>query len=85
MTEQRLPDFIRANMETILHEWEAFARDIPPARQMNSEELRDHAKGMLNDIADDLDQPETPQERSAKSKGRGPASKKATQFRTRAR
>jgi len=79
MAEQKLSDFIRANIEPILEEWDEFAKSIPSAGQMNSMELRDHAKGMLNDIANDLDRPQTSQERSAKSKGRGPASQNETQ------
>lgn len=77
MATTKLSDFIRANMELILEEWEQFAKNIPSAHQMNNSELRDHAKGMLNDIADDLDRPQTPQEQDDKSKGRR-QSEKAT-------
>jgi signal transduction histidine kinase len=51
----RLSLFIRTNMESILQEWEDFARSIQPAhRAMDVAELRDHAKEMLEEIADEL-------------------------------
>ncbi|SFG08230.1 Signal transduction histidine kinase [Duganella sp. CF458] len=72
MTSRRLPDFIRDRIETILQEWEDFARTIePPALTMGDHELRDHAHQMLMAFADDLETPQTDPERAAKSKGNG--------------
>lgn len=68
----RLSDFIRANIEPILAEWVKFAREINSAEPMSLDDLRDSAKGMLLDIADDLDQAQTPHEQQEKSKGRSP-------------
>ncbi|WP_028571733.1 hypothetical protein [Desulfonatronum lacustre] len=51
----RLADFIRAEIEPILQAWEVFAKTIFHARHMGQHGLRDHAKGMLLEIADDLD------------------------------
>lgn len=51
----RLSTFIKNNMESILQEWENFARSIqPPHRSMDASELRDHAKEMLEEIAAEL-------------------------------
>lgn len=51
----RLHDFILANSEQILIEWETFANSCTPASNtMDVEALRDHAKEMLMVIATDL-------------------------------
>ena len=68
----RLADFIRAEMEPILQDWEAFAKTILSARHMGKTGLRDHARDMLLEIADDLDSYQSESERAAKSKGREP-------------
>lgn len=65
----RLADFIRAEMEPILQDWEEFAKTILPARHMSKSGLRDHARGMLLEIADDLDTHQSELEQAAKSKG----------------
>jgi signal transduction histidine kinase len=66
----RLSEFIVANREPILAEWEAFARTIaPPSGGMDVAALRDHANEMLTVIAADLDTPQGRREQSEKSKG----------------
>jgi hypothetical protein len=66
----RLADFIRANREPILAEWETFARTCAPASgTMDVQALRDHADQMLTVIAVDLQTPQDRQEQSEKSKG----------------
>lgn len=70
----RLSDFITANLEPILNDWEAYAKTLRAAQGMNSEELRDHARQMLEAIADDLAKPQTEEEQTEKSKGDGPSS-----------
>jgi signal transduction histidine kinase len=68
----RLADFILANREPILAEWEAFARTcVPASHPMNIAALRDHAGAMLTVIATDLAAPQTRLAQSEKSKGRG--------------
>ena len=58
----RLSEFILANREPILAEWEAFARTCAPASgSMDIDSLRDHADQMLTVIAADLN---TPQDKS---------------------
>lgn len=65
----QLANFILANIEPILQAWEEFATTIKPARALNKAGLRDHAKGMLLDIAADLGTHQTKHEQSEKSKG----------------
>ncbi len=43
----RLSEFITANLESIMLEWEAFARTIGAGAKMNPHTLRDHAKEIL--------------------------------------
>ena len=67
----RLAEFILANREPILAEWEAFARTCTPASgAMDIEALRDHAEEMLVVIAADLATPQGGQAQSEKSKGK---------------
>ncbi len=68
----RLADFIRAELEPILENWEEFAKTLRHAGYMDQTELRDHARDMLLVIADDLDSHQTKPEQTAKSKGCGP-------------
>ncbi len=74
-----LPDFIRANIDVIVSRWEAFAETISGAHGMDGVTLRDHAKGLLLTIADDLDQSQTSGEQVAKSEGRAPEASAETQ------
>ena len=74
----RLSDFIVANREQILVEWEAFARTCAPASgSMDIEALRDHAAEMLGVIAEDLNTPQSGHEQAEKSKGNDPAAPSA--------
>jgi light-regulated signal transduction histidine kinase (bacteriophytochrome) len=69
----RLADFIVANREPILAEWEAFARTCAPASDaMDIAALRDHAGEMLAAIAADLRTWQSPYAQSEKSKGNAP-------------
>jgi len=68
----RLADFIIANIEPILMEWEVFARSIEPGANMDVLALRDHAKAILLATVDDMNSPQSAVERSAKSKGHSP-------------
>jgi len=67
-----LSHFIRQNVESILLRWEEFARSIPQGRHLDTAALRDHAQGMLNAFADDLDCTQTPLQQELKSQGRAP-------------
>jgi len=69
----RLSEFILANREPILAEWEAFARTCSPASgSMDIESLRDHADQMLTVIAADLNTPQDKSEQKEKSTGNKP-------------
>ncbi|KVH14723.1 histidine kinase [Burkholderia anthina] len=69
----RLADFIVRNMEPILMRWEAFAATLlPAAKSMDSGGLRDHARQILEAVAEDLRTPQTRKEQHEKSLGRAP-------------
>src|SRR4051812_9981349 len=67
----RLADFILANIEPILVEWEAFARGIWPGPATDPRELRDHAADILRATAWDMQSPQTAAQQSDKSRGDG--------------
>lgn len=65
----RLADFISANLEPILLEWEAFARGIDSDAKMDSLALRDHADEILLATVRDMRSAQSAAERTAKSQG----------------
>jgi signal transduction histidine kinase len=68
--QMRLSDFILANREPILAEWEDFARTCEPASApMGIVALRDHANEMLTVIAADLATSQGSAAQAEKSKG----------------
>ena len=57
--------FIRANIEPIAREWEEFAKTCTPAAiGMTKSALLDDATQILEAVADDMEQPQTPAEQS---------------------
>ena len=65
-----ISEFITANMEQILVEWEAFAASFGAvADKMSGRELRDHAKQILQFVAEDIQTPESTAQTHAKSHG----------------
>ena len=69
----RLAEFVLANRESILAEWEAFALTcVPSSGTMDIAALRDHANAMLTAIVADLDTTQGPRAQAAKSKGQSP-------------
>ena len=69
----RLSLFITQHLESILAEWEAFARtQDPSAAHMSSLALRDHAKLILTTIATEIDMAQTPHQQQEKSRGLAP-------------
>jgi hypothetical protein len=52
----RLADFIQANVEPILVEWETFARSIWPTTATDADpaEVRDDAEGILRATVSDM-------------------------------
>jgi signal transduction histidine kinase len=66
----RLATFITENLEEIIVEWEAFAGSLLEAGQtMTSLALRDHAKQILQAVAQDIEEGQTDLEQAYKSKG----------------
>lgn len=69
----RLHQFILANRDAILAEWDAFAAAISPASMhMSRSAIRDHAEEMLEAIAQDLAAPQTDDAQLLKSHGKAP-------------
>ncbi len=67
----RLAAFISQHKESILKNWEDFARSIvPPALGMNTDALRDHAALMLDAIITDLNTEQSDEEQRTKSLGK---------------
>lgn len=65
--------FITQHMEEILVEWESFATTFGPAAdKMTSGELRDHARQILEFVAQDIQRAETARQTETKSHGEGP-------------
>jgi signal transduction histidine kinase len=68
----RLSEFIRANIDRIVHEWEEFAKTLGAGNALPRWILRDHAVAIVTYIADDMELPQAPIEEKAKSEGKGP-------------
>jgi len=69
----RLSEFILANIDAIVDEWEQFAATITPAADyLDSAGLRDHASAILRAAARDMSKPQSRDEQVAKAKGEGP-------------
>ena len=67
----RLADFIERNTNSILTEWEIFARSIWPRAAGDPVELRDHAEEILHAAVKDMSATQSDEQRSDKSKGTG--------------
>jgi hypothetical protein len=66
----RLADFILANVEPILVEWDSFARGIwPKGATADPAELRDDAEDILRATALDMQSDQTAAQQEEKSKG----------------
>jgi len=61
--------FIRDHMQSILIEWDAFAKTMTPARDMTLVALRDHAKEILLAIALDIETSQSIHQQLRKSQG----------------
>lgn len=72
----RMSALIRSEIEPILEDWEKFAVTIHPAMRMGKTGLRDHAREMLLEIADDLESSQSESEQTEKSKGKAPGTGK---------
>jgi signal transduction histidine kinase len=71
--KMRLSSFIRQKSESIIAEWENFARTLVPASSdMSPLSLRNHISYILAFIADDIDSLQTDAEQFTKSRGEKP-------------
>jgi signal transduction histidine kinase len=69
----KLADFIVDDMESIVAEWEAFARTLLPAADgLDSLALRDHAEHILQAVAEDLRAAQSSEQQRQKSLGLAP-------------
>lgn len=65
-----LSEFIASDLETMVADWEAFARTrLPAAHDLSPEDLRDHAAVMLREIAADLASQQAEPDARVKSRG----------------
>jgi signal transduction histidine kinase len=69
----RLADFILANVEPILQEWEKFAGSLSPGAKMGALALRNDAEAILRACVRDMQKAQTDQQQDSKSKGHGGA------------
>ena len=69
----RLAEFIQANIEPILKEWEVFARSLLPGADMTVVALRDDAGSILRATARDMQNWQSLRQQASKSKGDGGA------------
>lgn len=65
----RLADFILANIEPILAEWEIFARSMRAGEHLDQLTLRDNASDILQATARDMKSVQTDAQRTTKSRG----------------
>ena len=65
----RLAEFISANIEPILAEWEAFARSLLPGAKMTILDLRNDAESILRATAGDMQNAQSLPQQARKSKG----------------
>jgi signal transduction histidine kinase len=69
-SRMRLSDFIRANADKIIDEWERYASTcLPAAGSMEITALRDHAAELLNFIDTDMESAQSDAEQSEKAEG----------------
>lgn len=74
----RLAEFILDNIEPILMEWEKFARSLLPGTHMTIVALRDDAGSILRATVRDMQNRQSLEEQSNKSKGDGGAATRAS-------
>ena len=69
-TSKRLSVFIAKNIDSIVGEWEAFARTLTPSSEgMTPLALRDHIHQILDFVVNDIESSQTAKEQTKKSKG----------------
>lgn len=69
----RLSEFIKANSEQIIREWEGFARTLSGGAGLPRWVLRDHAEAIIKYIAENMEERQFTSEEIAKAQGEGPS------------
>ncbi len=69
----KLSQFIKTNLDSIVADWEDFARTLPAGKSMTRLALRDHSREILVSIAAEMERPLSDQERSAQAEDIGAA------------
>ncbi len=83
--KKRLPRFIQENVETIVGEWETFARTLTPSSAgMTPLALRDHIHQILKFIVSDMASDQSPAQQKDKSLGEKDSNRKDTAAQTHA-
>ena len=66
----KLSQFIETNIEKILQEWDQFALTLfPEGAHVSARELRDHARGILMELTEDMETAQSARQQADKSKG----------------
>lgn len=68
----KLDHFLIKHIEEILVEWEAFSGTLVPTATLSNMVLGDHARGMLEAIALDIQTSQNPEQQYEKSRGNAP-------------
>ena len=77
----RLALYIRNNMEQILQKWQEHASQLDGLDELTKEQLRDDAKGILLQVASDMEKRQTRRQQILKSKGLAKAPREASSAR----
>lgn len=81
----RLSSFIEQHIESIMHEWENFARSVQtPMHALDAKGLRNHAQHILRSVAADMREPQSEQQQIYKSQGLAPSAQQETAAQTHA-
>jgi signal transduction histidine kinase len=67
-----LADFIEANLERLLAEWQSFAETLPVTAGMDMDALRNGAEAILHAVVEDVKSPQTAEHQREKSRGERP-------------
>ncbi len=73
----KLSQFIKANIDSIVADWEDFARTLPAGKSMTRLALRDHSREILMSICREMERPKSDEQRTAQAEDISTAAKPA--------
>jgi RsbT co-antagonist protein rsbRD N-terminal domain len=73
----KLSHFIKTQIDSIVADWEDFARTLPAGKAMTRLALRDHSREILLTIAAEMERPQSDQDRAAQAEDISAASQPA--------